>query len=711
MDPPSTPRRVTRSSKAAASPLTPEVTRRIEENRLRAKALREQHEAAARAAGNAPAVSRTPSGFIATPDIDVVPGSRKRTRDAISDDARPGRSTITTTRIADTPATLRDGRANGVSPAARQQQADANNSGRNTEEGAIRPARKFTKFVDYDFGKMTDTKGGFLSAEDDPWNKAMSGGPGKSGGTGAGGQQEGGPEEKPKGMTAQEWERLQLLRKLQRQKAGPFEPGLSVLKDEGQRKKCRECGSLEIDFVWEEVFHCAVCSACKEKMPEKYSLLTKTECKEDYLLTDPELRDEELLPHLSRPNPHKSHWHDMMLFLRWQVEEYAFGDKKWGSAEALDAEFERREADKKQRKEAKFREKLLDLKKRTRTDAYRRQQGRFGGASGAGGGGGGGKAKFGDAVANNGRHVHEWGRAVENEDGATVKTYQRTNPPTKQQEANSQTRIPARTKASIFAIILTAALAGTTCAAPAPTEAKKPTAIELPTQRQRPGARELDASPVPLLAHERRKGGSWSSIGGWGKGGSSKDTGKDNNSKDTDKDTGKDNNNKSSDLPVGEVGSLAWKAAQCDTGTICNSDADCLPGCAAGCAPSSDGEKRCSSGLAKPTAIECSNPLRRPTRIDPTTSSTQKQQHRSAHEPQVSHDLVARAPLRGRLGGLADGLGEGFVALLRGLGGDAAADVASRAPVRDTDTAEDCGPGCGVCAPGLYRVKRRAVAP
>jgi DNA-repair protein complementing XP-A cells len=119
----------------------------------------------------------------------------------------------------------------------------------------------------------------------------------------------------------------------------------------------------------------------------------------------------------------------MMLFLRYQVEEYAFGEKKWGSSEALDAEFERRESDKKRRKEAKFREKLLDLKKRTRTDAYRRQQGRLGGAGAGARGGGdasssGGKkmARFGDTVASNGKHVHEWGRVVENEDGATVKT-------------------------------------------------------------------------------------------------------------------------------------------------------------------------------------------------------------------------------------------------------------------------------------------------
>jgi DNA-repair protein complementing XP-A cells len=118
------------------------------------------------------------------------------------------------------------------------------------------------------------------------------------------------------------------------------------------------------------------------------------------------------LPHLSKPNPHKSHWHDMMLFLRCQVEEYAL-QTKWKSAEALDAEYERRETQKKARKEAKFKEKLLDLKRKTRTDAFRRQAGNLS-KSGAN--------KFGDAVGSGGRHVHEWGRAVENEEGMTVKT-------------------------------------------------------------------------------------------------------------------------------------------------------------------------------------------------------------------------------------------------------------------------------------------------
>jgi DNA-repair protein complementing XP-A cells len=196
-------------------------------------------------------------------------------------------------------------------------------------------------------------------------------------------------------------------------------------RERDKSKKCRECGSLEIDWQWEEVFKCAVCSKCKEKFPDRYSLLTKTEAKDDYLLTDrkctasmdgkdhtnameAELKDEELLPHLNKPNPHKSHWHDMMLFLRYQVEEYAI-NKKWGSEEKMDAENNRREEAKKKRKEDKFKSKLEELKKKTRTEAYRRNL--------KGGKGG----QFGDRIGG-GRHEHEWGQTVENEDGMTVKT-------------------------------------------------------------------------------------------------------------------------------------------------------------------------------------------------------------------------------------------------------------------------------------------------
>ncbi|KAL4796589.1 XPA protein C-terminus-domain-containing protein [Aspergillus venezuelensis] len=351
------PERPSTPPASAAAPvridLTPEQLKRIELNRMKAKAIREAREAEARASS-----TQTQS----LPSASASKGV-KRSYSAL------------TSSSSETPSTLRN----------------ASNNPSDNPLDSIKPARNFTKFVDYDFSKMTDTKGGFLAAEDDPFNKALHIRDEK--------------DEKPAGMTQKEWERQQLLKSLRRDKAGPFEPGISVLDEKSEQKKCRECGSLEIDWKWEEELKCCICHACKERFPERYSLLTKTEAREDYLLTDPELRDTDLLPHLERPNPHKSTWNNMMLYLRYQVEEYAFSAKKWGSPEALDAEFERRENEKKRRREVKFKSKLDDLKKRTRVEAYRRNKGR----EGAGG-------RFGDEIGRNRKHVHEWGRAVIDEE-------------------------------------------------------------------------------------------------------------------------------------------------------------------------------------------------------------------------------------------------------------------------------------------------------
>jgi DNA-repair protein complementing XP-A cells len=269
---------------------------------------------------------------------------------------------------------------------------------------------------------MTDTKGGFLSTEDDPHNRAMWSGQRKE-------------EEKPAGMTLAEWERERVRRKLRENRLGVFEPGISILnaadgheeaeiaaaeaaaEQEGEeykgrwgdgkrdvKGKCRECNSLEIDWKWQDIFGIGVCAACKDKFPDKYSLLTKTEAREDYLLTDPELKDEELLPHLERPNPHKTNWNNMQLFLRLQVEAYAFSDKKWGSPEALDVEYEKRQQVSKAKKEKKFKNKLDELKKRTRTEAYKRAK-LMGDAAA--------DVQFGDRIRGIGdKHVHEWGRSV-----------------------------------------------------------------------------------------------------------------------------------------------------------------------------------------------------------------------------------------------------------------------------------------------------------
>jgi DNA-repair protein complementing XP-A cells len=56
--------------------------------------------------------------------------------------------------------------------------------------------------------------------------------------------------------------------------------------DRSKNAQCTECGTIDLDFLILKVFGVPVCHKCKVENPEKYSLLTKTECKEDYLLTD-----------------------------------------------------------------------------------------------------------------------------------------------------------------------------------------------------------------------------------------------------------------------------------------------------------------------------------------------------------------------------------------------------------------------------------------
>lgn len=62
----------------------------------------------------------------------------------------------------------------------------------------------------------------------------------------------------------------------------------------------------------------------------------------------------------------------MMLFLRYQVEEFAW--KKWGSPEALDEEYERRTTEKKNKKNKKFEQGLKELRKRTKEGVWQRRK-------------------------------------------------------------------------------------------------------------------------------------------------------------------------------------------------------------------------------------------------------------------------------------------------------------------------------------------------
>jgi DNA-repair protein complementing XP-A cells len=93
-----------------------------------------------------------------------------------------------------------------------------------------------------------------------------------------------------------------------------------------------------------------------------------------------------------KANPHKSTFANMMLYCRYQVEEFAW--KKWGSPEALDAEWEKRTAEKKKKRNKKFEQGLQELRKRTREGVWQRRK---------------------DA-----EHKHEFNETTTNEDGIGV---------------------------------------------------------------------------------------------------------------------------------------------------------------------------------------------------------------------------------------------------------------------------------------------------
>lgn len=225
------------------------------------------------------------------------------------------------------------------------------NQSRNAERQPKKSNLFAKPYIEFDFSTMEDSKGGYLVDE--------------------------GNENKSKQENA-DW-----LESLSNQ-LPPFDF------NDPRAPSCFECQIKELDFRLWRVFNARVCKDCRRKHPEKYSLLTKTECKQDYLLTESELRDKELLPHLERPNPYQQTYSNMMLYLRYQVEDFAW--KKWGGPDQLDAEYEKREKQKKERKQARFEAKLKEMRNRTRAQAITK-------------------------IGTLNKHVHIWGPPEKQEDG------------------------------------------------------------------------------------------------------------------------------------------------------------------------------------------------------------------------------------------------------------------------------------------------------
>ncbi|SCU78257.1 LANO_0A02542g1_1 [Lachancea nothofagi CBS 11611] len=206
----------------------------------------------------------------------------------------------------------------------------------------IRPTVRKEDYIEYDLATMKNSHGGFINVDEVP----------------------DGPDSK-KQQTFEEWQKAQQERRALYEEAQPPEhPSLAP--------KCIECSiNTELDPLLHDVFKLQVCKACVKTHPEKFSLLTKTECKEDYFLTDPELNDDALFYRFEKPNPHSGTFARMQLFVRCQVE--AFSYKKWGGEEGLDGEWQRREEGRAQRREKKYKDKMKEMRIKTRAQEYTRK--------------------------------------------------------------------------------------------------------------------------------------------------------------------------------------------------------------------------------------------------------------------------------------------------------------------------------------------------
>ncbi|CAN3375107.1 hypothetical protein DIURU_005367 [Diutina rugosa] len=339
-------------------PLSDAQRARIEENRKRALARQEQRG------------QQVESGPIISTFAKVENGAIKRSRIELSDDqrARIERNRQRALEIRrkrageaglDTSVTASSSASSGAPAAAppenRMVQPDDNIRLNKNQHDFVENKSRFQPppirrkdYIEYDFSTMSDSKGGFIATHEE----------GSEG-----------------GESLKDWKEKQERRPL-REPAPPIDPTTAP--------KCFECDSIEIDAQLYEKFNARVCKQCKREHRDKYSLLTKTECREDYFLTEPELQDVKILPRIEKANPHG--FSRMQLFLRYQVEEFAW--KKWGGPDELDAEWERRQAVKLKRKEKRYQQELKEMRKKTRAEEYTR------------------KLRNGEGMVE--RHVHDW---------------------------------------------------------------------------------------------------------------------------------------------------------------------------------------------------------------------------------------------------------------------------------------------------------------
>ncbi|RZF44736.1 hypothetical protein LSTR_LSTR000688 [Laodelphax striatellus] len=141
------------------------------------------------------------------------------------------------------------------------------------------------------------------------------------------------------------------------------------LKD-SDRPNCEECNEkFGASFLLQN-FNYPVCDNCRDN-EERHSLITRTDAKNEFFLKDCDLdKREPILKFILRKNPHNSHWGDMKLYLRLQIEKRAI--EVWGSEEEIEKEAERREEKKIISKTKKYNKNMKALRMNVRSSLYDR---------------------------------------------------------------------------------------------------------------------------------------------------------------------------------------------------------------------------------------------------------------------------------------------------------------------------------------------------
>lgn len=215
----------------------------------------------------------------------------------------------------------------------------------------IRPSVRTQDYIDYDFSTMQNLNGGYINPHDrGNYHPVYDN------------EYNGYGDDSRNVKTLEQWREEQRQRRNLYENAPPPE-------HISQAMKCQECHiNIEMDPVLDDVFKIHVCKQCAKLYPQKYSLLTKTECKEDYFLTEDELNDQDLFHKLEKPNPHSGTFARMQLFVRCEIEAFAF--KKWGGEDGLDQEWQRRETNKAKRKEQLYKKEIETMRLKTRAQEF-----------------------------------------------------------------------------------------------------------------------------------------------------------------------------------------------------------------------------------------------------------------------------------------------------------------------------------------------------